>query len=160
MKAMVSVITAVTAATVLVGSPVQAVNSCSEYQSIEFETPGYNTDLRVRLCLTHGSPTRGGYAQVSWENGGDNTSDGSRKFDELVIGYRLIAMNVAVTEGECDLAERVNQSETGLFLCPAAYHRSTDRGAWGVDGTLDYNLDRDGAGSKRITLTPTPIVEN
>ncbi|GID59101.1 hypothetical protein Aco03nite_075050 [Actinoplanes couchii] len=159
-KVMAGVVAVTTAATILVGSPAQAVNSCSEYQSIEFETPGYNTDMRVRLCLTHGSPTRGAYAQVSWENGGDSAADGRRKFDELLISYRLLAMNVPVTEGSCDLAERVNLAESGLFMCPAAYHRSLDRGAWGVDGALDYNIDRDGAGRKRVTLTPTPIVEN
>ncbi len=151
---------AATTAAVLVGAPAWAVNSCSEYQSFEFDTPGYDTDLRVRLCLTHGSPTRGAYAQVSWENGGDNAADGRRKFDELAIDYRLLAMNKPVTTGSCDLAGMVNLNETGLFMCPAEYHRSTDRGAWGVDGSLRFNVDRDGAGSRTLTLTPTPIVEN
>lgn len=157
---MAGLVAVATTATVLVGSPAQAVNSCSEYQSIEFQTPGYDTDMRVRLCLTHGSPTRGAYAQVSWENGGDNAADGRRKFDELVVHYRLVGMNVPVTGGSCDLAEMVNLSETGLFMCPATYHRSTDRGAWGVDGNLVVNIDRDGAGARTLTLTPTPIVEN
>ncbi|HWS31482.1 MAG TPA: hypothetical protein VN408_01925 [Actinoplanes sp.] len=160
MKLISGVIAAATTATVLTGSPAQAVNSCSEYQTISFETPGYDTDLRVRLCLTHGSPTRGAYAQVSWENGGDSAVDGRRKFDELVIRYRLVAMNATMVEGSCDLAEKVNLSETGLFMCPAGYHRSADRGAWGVVGTVEFNIDRDGEGRKQLTLTPTPIMEN
>lgn len=160
MKLIWGAMTAATAATVLTGSPAQAVNSCSEYQTIPFETPGFDTDLRVRLCLTHGSPTRGAYAQVSWDNGGDSAVDEQRKFDELVIRYRLVSMNAVMAAGSCDLGEKVNLSESGLFMCPASYHRSTERGGWTVDGVIEFNIDRDGAGRKQITLTSTPIVEN
>lgn len=148
------------AAAVFTGSPAQAVTSCTEHQVLEFQTPGFDTDMRARLCLSHGSPTRGAYAQVSWENGGDNATDGRRKFDSLVIHYRLRQGADIVVEGDCDLAGQVNLNETGLFTCPAAFHRSMQRGGWSTDGWLVYNVDRDGKGVMRIDLPATPVVEN
>lgn len=141
-----------------VGSPALAYSTCSAPQEHEFDTPGFNTDLRVRLCIYHGSPTRGAYAQASWGNGGDNVADNHRKFDSLVIHYELQQFDRTVTAGSCDLATRVNSSESDQFLCETAYRESSRKGGWSTDGYIVYNLDRDGEGVKRMDLTGSPVV--
>ncbi len=143
---------------VLVAAPAWAENTCGGRQDVEFETPGFNTDLRVRLCVTHGSPTRGAYAQVSWTNGGDNATDGERKFDSLVIHYRLRSGSTTVTTGSCDLTAQINVDDSAVWTCPAAYSGARASGGWRVDGHLLYNIDRDGDGVKRLDLTTTPTV--
>lgn len=149
-----------TGAAVAVASPALADTACSAPQEHEFDTSGFNTDLRVRLCIYHGSPTRGAYAQTSWENGGDNVEDNRRKFDLLVIHYQLQQFDGTVTAGSCDLTRRVNSSESDQFLCDTAYRESSRRGGWSTDGYILYNLDRDGEGDKRIDLVGSPVVAN
>ncbi|MFC4065850.1 hypothetical protein [Actinoplanes subglobosus] len=150
----------VTAGLTLPGSAAQAATACSATQEIEFETPGFNTDFRVRLCIYHGSPTRGAYAGVSWRDGGDDTADGRRKFDSLVVHFDLRQDAQSMAHGSCDLTRRVNSEESALFTCEAAYHESRRRGGWSATGYLLYNVDRDGQGDKRMDLTASPVVEN
>ncbi|MEV6301108.1 hypothetical protein AB0M02_16995 [Actinoplanes sp. NPDC051861] len=149
---------AIVGAGVLVGSPALAENTCSRSQRVEFETPGFDTVLRVRICIAHGSPTRGAYAHVDWIDGGDSVEDGDRKFDALDIHYQLQAYGIAVAGGACGLAERVNRTESGTFTCPMATFKSGRRGGWSADGYIAYNLDRDGAGVMRTELEGSPAV--
>ncbi|PRX22561.1 hypothetical protein [Actinoplanes italicus] len=159
-RCLAAAVLAAAGAAALTGSPAWADNSCSEPQEIEFETPGYNTDLRVRICLYHGSPTRGAYANVSWGNGGDATADGRRKFDELVIHYELRQNTGVMAHGQCDLATRVNSDEDDVFTCESAYRESSTKGGWHAIGYIIYNVDRDGAGQMRIDLSGSPTVED
>jgi hypothetical protein len=155
----VAVLASAGAAT-LTGSPARAENACSGPQEIEFDTPGFNTDLRVRVCLYHGSPTRGAYANLSWGNGGDATADGERKFDELVIHYELRRGTAVMAHGQCDLTSRVNSDEGDVFTCESAYRKSAAVGGWHATGYILYNVDRDGAGQKRIDLAGSPTVRD
>ncbi|WP_433789022.1 hypothetical protein [Actinoplanes sp. CA-252034] len=153
--------TALAAAGVAVtGSPALADTTCSAHRDIEFDTPGFNTDFRVRLCIYHGSPTRGAYAGVSWEHGGDDTTDGHRKFDLLEVHFDLRQGGLSMAQGSCDLTRRVNTDDSALFTCEAAYRESSRRGGWSTTGYVVYNVDRDGEGDKRIDLSPSPVVEN
>jgi hypothetical protein len=147
-------------AAVAVASPALADTTCSAHQEYEFDTSGFNTDLRVRVCLYHGSPTRGAYVQASWKNGGDNVEDNRRKFDLLVIHYQLQQFDGTVVAGSCDLTRRVNSSDSDQFMCDTAYRESPRKGGWSADGYIIYNLDRDGEGEKRIDLTGSPIMAN
>lgn len=47
---------------------------------VEMATPGFNTVLQVRLCISRGSPTRGAYAMVTWSNGGGGANDDDRVY--------------------------------------------------------------------------------
>jgi hypothetical protein len=157
-RCVVAAVLAVAGAATLPGSPAWAENACSEPQEVEFETPGFNTDLRVRVCLYHGTPTRGAYANVSWGNGGDATADGKRKFDELVVHYELRQNSRVAARGRCDLTTRVNSDEGDVFTCESAYLESKSKGGWRATGYILYNIDRDGAGQKRMDLTGSPTV--
>jgi hypothetical protein len=149
-----------TAGLALTGPAAQAATACAPAQVIEFETPGFNTDFRIRVCLYHGSATRGAYAGVSWTDGGDNTADGRRKFDSLVVHFDLRQSGQSMAHGSCDLTRRVNSEDSALFTCEAAYHESKRKGGWNATGYILYNVDRDGEGDKRIDLTASPVVEN
>lgn len=156
-----ALVTALTATTVaLTGTAARATTSCGPQQSIEFGTPGFNTDLQVRICLYHGSPTRGAYAGVSWQNGGDDTTDGHRKFDLLEVHFDLRQGNTSAGHGSCDLTWQVNSDESALYTCEAVYRESAVRGGWHATGYLIYNLDRDGAGEMRTDLPGSPVVED
>jgi hypothetical protein len=160
MRCVVAAVLASAGAAALTGTPAWAENSCSEPQEIEFDTPGFNTDLRVRVCLYHGSPTRGAYANVSWGNGGDATADGRRKFDSVVIHYELRQNTGVMAHGQCDLTTRLNSDEGNVFTCESAYHESSATGGWHATGYILYNVDRDGAGQKRIDLAGSPTVDD
>ncbi|GIF44205.1 hypothetical protein [Actinoplanes xinjiangensis] len=154
------VVALATAGVAVTGTAAGAATSCGPQQAIEFDTPGWNTDFRVRLCIYHGQPTRGAYAGVSWDDGGDDLTDGDRKFDLLVVHFDLQQGARPVAHGSCDLTRRVNSDRSAVFTCEAAFRQSPQRGGWSTSGYLIYNVDRDGAGDRRIDLTASPVVEN
>jgi hypothetical protein len=151
----------VAAAAVLVpAAPARAVNTCGEAQRVEYPTPGFNTVLQVRICITHGSPARGAYATLSWIDGGDGGRDNNRKFDALAIHYGLVSTHQEVASGTCELAHRVNRAENGTFTCDPAFLTATRTGSWKATGYITYDLDRDGAGLMRTDLKPSPVVDD
>ncbi|GAA0473843.1 hypothetical protein GCM10009531_79780 [Actinoplanes capillaceus] len=142
-----------------VASPARAdAGTCSAPRHVAFDTPGRNTRMDVRLCLLHGTPTRGAYAHVAWARGGADNDDGERKFDALTLHYHLQRHNENVSLGTCDLAPRVNEATTGAYKCEKVELRVPAAGGWSADGYLEYNLDRDGAGMKRVDLRGSPVV--
>jgi hypothetical protein len=156
-----ALVTALTAAGLtLTGTAAQAATTCGTQQEIEFDTPGWNTQFRVRLCIYHGQSTRGAYAGVSWDRGGDDTTDGHRKFDLLVVHFDLRQGSQSVAHGSCDLTRRVNSDDSAVFTCEAAFLKSPQRGGWSTTGYLFYNVDRDGEGDERRELPASPVVEN
>lgn len=143
----------------LPGAPAQAADTCSAPQRVEYETPGLNTVLQVRLCISHGSPFRSAYARVSWTDGGDSSADGNRKFDQLDIHYALRKDGLPEADGVCHLALQVNTIESGTFTCSRTASRlSRQTGGWSAGGHISYNLDRDGAGTFRTDLHSSPTV--
>lgn len=149
---------AAVSAGVLVAEPARAENTCSPAREASFDTSGFDTVLQVKLCISHGSPTRGAYATVSWTNGGDSAADGDRKFDALVIHYQLQSYSETLASGSCSIAGRVNRNESGTYTCDTAYHKSPRKGGWSADGYISYNLDSDGAGGDTRQLKGSPIV--
>lgn len=149
-----------TAGLTLTGTAARADTTCGPQHSIEFDTPGFDTDFRVRICIYHGSSTRGAYAGVSWQNGGDDTTDGRRKFDLLDVHFDLRQGTESLGHGSCDLTRRVNSDESALFTCEAVYRESPVQGGWSATGYLLYNVDRDGAGDLRVDLPGSPTVKN
>ncbi|MEU8662365.1 hypothetical protein [Actinoplanes philippinensis] len=156
-----ALVTALAATGLAVTGPAAwADTACGEQRDITFDTPGFNTVFRVRLCIYHGSPARGAYAGVSWDHGGDDTRDGHRKFDLLAVHFDLRRYGHSQASGACDLTRRVNTDDSALFTCEAAYRESSRTGGWSTTGYVVYNVDRDGEGDKRIDLTASPVVEN
>ena len=150
---------AVTVAGTLLGAPAQATDTCGAPQRIEYETPGFNTVLQVRLCISHGSAARNAYAHVAWTDGGDSTVDGDRKFDQLDVNYELRKDGQVSAAGVCALAGQVNTTENGAFTCSgSATEPSAQVGGWSSGGYIIYNLDRDGAGTLRTNLKGSPVV--
>jgi hypothetical protein len=144
----------------LTGPAAWAATTCGTQQEIEFDTPGWNTDFRVRLCISHGQSARGAYAGVSWDRGGDDTTDGHRKFDLLVVHFDLRQGSQSMAHGSCDLTRRVNSEDSAVFTCDAAFLESPRRGGWSTTGYLFYNVDRDGTGDSRMDLPASPVVKN
>ncbi|MEV0900453.1 hypothetical protein [Actinoplanes sp. NPDC049802] len=146
-----------------VASPARAslareVETCSAPRHVVFDTPGRNTRMDVRLCLLHGTPMRGAYADVAWTRGGDDNDDGERKFDALTLHYHVQRHDQNIALGTCNLAPRVNETTTGSYRCEKVELRVPGAGGWSADGYLEYNLDRDGEGLKRVYLRGSPVV--
>ncbi|GGN95857.1 hypothetical protein GCM10010112_86570 [Actinoplanes lobatus] len=142
-----------------VAPPARAdAGTCSAPRHVAFGTPGHDTRMDVRLCLLHGTPTRGAYAHVAWARGGDD--DGERGFDALTLHYHLQRHDENIALGTCDLAPRLNATATGAYKCEKVELRVPAAGGWSADGYLEYDLDRDGEGLKRVDLRGSPVAEH
>ncbi|MBO3743845.1 hypothetical protein [Actinoplanes flavus] len=133
-----------------------AAATCSAPRHVVVGTPGRDTRMDVRLCLLHGTPTRGAYAHVAWAR--DGSGDGGRGFDALTLHYHLQRHDENISLGTCDLAPRVNGAATGDYTCEKVELRVPATGGWSADGYLEYHLDHDGAGLKRVPLLGSPVV--
>ncbi|GAA1582055.1 hypothetical protein [Actinoplanes couchii] len=141
-----------------IATPAQAETTCGPAKNVELSTPGFDTDLSVTLCVTHGSLDVGAYAIVNWKDGGSGGDDGNRKFDSLLIHYQLQAYDEVLASGSCNLSGRVNGAEKGTRACKTVYPQTSRAGGLNARGYVDYNVDRDGLGTKRFDLVPTPFV--
>ncbi|WP_125804071.1 hypothetical protein [Actinoplanes sp. ATCC 53533] len=144
---------------VLVGAaPAYADTSCTPKQKKSFATPGYNTDLEVQVCVANSGPHRSAHIQVGWQDGGSSSTDGDRKFDKLVLHYRLERNDRDYATGSCSIAGRVNTNRSGAWVCGTTEVTSSLTGGWSGDGYVQYDLDRDGEGSSNWQLTGSPLV--
>ncbi|HEY9292907.1 MAG TPA: hypothetical protein VIP98_16630 [Microlunatus sp.] len=139
-------------------TPAQAdVSGCTDDQHKSFSTPGFDTDLWVDVCIFSSGYT-GHYARfgVVWVDGGDSAADGNRKFDALRLNVRLERYDSVILTASCSIAGDVNRNESGNDSCYTETFKSSLLGGWTSDGTVTYDLDRDGEGSKTWSLTGSP----
>lgn len=150
--------TTVALTTTATAGPAHASTSnCTDDQHKSFPTPGFNTDLYVDVCVFSSGYT-GHYARfgVVWLDGGDSATDGDRKFDALRLNVRLERYDHVYTTASCSIAGKVNRNEYGNASCLTSTFKLSKHEGWTADGTVTYDIDRDGEGSKTWSLTGSP----
>lgn len=147
-------------ATVVTAGSAQAAGHCTDSQHKSISTPGFNTDLYVKVCATEGtSRHHGAYMIVSWHDGGSSASDGDRKFDSLRVHARVERNNTVYATDSWSIAGRVNRNESDTWSSTIVYAASSTRGAWSGDGYISYDVDRDGEGTQPVwSLHGSPLV--
>ncbi|MFF4488310.1 hypothetical protein ACFY0F_17715 [Streptomyces sp. NPDC001544] len=126
--------------------------SCTGKQHREFDTPGYNVDVYLQLCVWRTGSTYDAETYIDWADGG-----GARKFDLFWVETRLEKNDAAITYNGCDFTRAINDNETGGRTCGTASHTGSGTG-WTADATVGYNIDLDGEGEFTWNLTGTPKI--
>ncbi|MER5430853.1 hypothetical protein [Streptomyces sp. NPDC002588] len=139
--------------TALTVGPAYAVDSaCSGYQDKTFSTPGSDVHFAVNLCIEHYS--EGGYeatAYYTWSGGGGTDLDDNRKFDQFDLQVRVEQHDpdlgdIVKASRVCDLRYDINTSSAWSGTCGKWYSHSRAL-TWSADGTVTYDIDRDGKGA-------------
>lgn len=150
----------VPAAAALTTSPANALTweRCTRDQHRSFSTPGFNTDLTIDVCVFYDSAFHTRYADFfgEWSDGGDSAADGNRKFDALRLTVRLERYDKAYKTASCSIAGQVNRHEHGAFSCGTSNLTTSLANGWTSDGTVTYDIDRDGKGASTWSLTGSP----
>lgn len=138
----------------LAPSPALAVTyTCTGWQNKEFATSGFNTDVSIRLCVSAGTSSHRGYADIQWSDGG-----GVKKFDNFDVNIRLERYDADHDTKSCGYESAINLYDTGAERCYEVVSYSTASGGWSVDGSVAYDYDADGAGGMTWSLTGTPLI--
>jgi len=135
-----------------------AVTSCHS-QTRSFPTPGDDTSLTVKTCITWSPAAPDSHqssAWISWTHGGDSAADGNRKFDALEVTIRLERYGRSYGSVACSFAGDINRNRSGSGICFGVTLNSTANGGWTGDGQVTYDLDRDGKGASTWQLTGSP----
>jgi len=151
--------TALLAATVVVGflaAPAAnaSTTQCTDWQHKEFATPGYNTDVEIRLCVEAYSSAHSGYAETRWWDGGTYY----KKFDNFDVRIRVERYDADYDSVGCSYESSINLYDSDYRVCDGLWVGSGSSGGWSVDGYVAYNLDGDGKGGMTWSLHGTPLV--
>jgi hypothetical protein len=163
--AALAVTTALTGTVVFATSPALAATKCSAQQSNEFDTNGFNVDIKISLCVKTVAEVNGrhvAYAKGSWGDGGPDT----RKFNMFNIHVRLERNNDTKATYVCDLTSSINLYESGTFGKSGDSHDIIHRcwalsdsgldGGWTADGYIKYDITDDGEHAKTWSLHGSP----
>lgn len=150
---------AAAAAPILLPAPALAGVECTSSQHKEISTPGWDTDLYVKVCGSGGGGSnRGAFVIVSWSDGGDSANDGDRKFDKLRVQARVERHGTSRASKSWSIAGKVNRNKSGTWTSPwVRTGGGQPSGGWTGDGAVTYDVDRDGAGSRTWQLKGSPV---
>jgi hypothetical protein len=151
---------------VAVAEPASAATRCGPYQPREFDTPGFNVDLKIRLCVSNSNGVHAAIAQGNWNDGGGLTA----KFDKIYVTLRPERNNVNKGRNACSLTNSINLYDEGKFSRNGTSHNDTRcgffasstsnlDGGWTADGTVTYNINEDGKGDRVWHLKGSPPVK-
>ncbi|MFD9720009.1 hypothetical protein [Streptomyces sp. NPDC059076] len=137
-----------------VGSPAQAATmKCSAQQHKEFPTSGFNTDVKIYVCITGlGGNEYDATVIASWSDGG-----GVKKFDNFDIQVRLERNNAPIVYRTCDITAQINDYSVGRSQCDSPIYITGNPSGLTGDGKVNYNLDANGAGGFTWELTGSPV---
>jgi hypothetical protein len=129
---------------------------CTDWQPKEFATPGYNTNVEIRLCVEGYTSAHSGYAETRWWDGGDYY----KKFDNFDVRIRVERYDADYDSTACSYESSINLFDSNYRICDdGLWVGSGPSGGWSVDGYVAYNLDGDGEGGKTWSLHGTPLVD-
>lgn len=123
------------------GIPVaaQSAAKCSRQQSKEFDTPGFNVDIKIKVCVRkYHAGEYYSYVKGSWNDGG-----GLRKFDKFRFYVRIEHHGRTAGKSSNSLAGEINNRDSGKFKSLEAVARGK-AGGWTGDAYIRYNIDSDG----------------
>ncbi|MFJ8886188.1 hypothetical protein ACIRJR_22660 [Streptomyces sp. NPDC102402] len=129
-----------------------AASNCSAKQHKQFDTVGENLDLYITLCV---SRTSSNYYQatvhVAWEDGGNGSAAG---MEDLDVNLRLERNDSAYKTASSSYKNPANtyDSGSGYGHVTSTYY-STSTGGWTADGSVNWDINNDGAGGGTWQLT-------
>jgi hypothetical protein len=122
---------------------------CTDYQSTELATNGYNVDLTIKLCVQRDSTgVYRSWASFTWGDAGSN------KFNNLDLHLRLERYDVTQKGTVCDFTDEVNSIGGSSRLCETTWTAAAP--PLTADATVLYDTADDGKGELRWDLTGTP----
>lgn len=138
--------------------------ACTSYQDKTFPTPGSDVEVSIKLCIEHYS--EGGYeatAYYKWSGSGGTDLDDNRKFDRFDLQVRVEQHDpdigdIIQASRVCDVRYDINTSGDGSGFCPKWYSHSRAL-TWSADGTVTYDIDRDGEGAYTWNLGGSPQID-
>ncbi|WP_460066790.1 hypothetical protein [Streptomyces sp. YKOK-I1] len=145
--------------------PAYAVDyACTLYQEKSFSTPGSDVKVWIKLCIEYYS--EGGYeatAYYKWSGSGGTDLDDNRKFDQFDIQVRVEQHDpddgdIVKAARVCDARYNINTTDSWSGSCPKWYSHSRAL-TWSADGTVTYDIDRDGKGAYTWELGGSPQID-
>ncbi|MFD4835856.1 hypothetical protein ACFWPV_39375, partial [Streptomyces uncialis] len=127
------------------------VSQCSAEQRRELDTPGFNTDLNIHVCVERDST--GVYrseVRFRWNESGPN------KFMYMKLHSRLEKYDVVVKGAVCDFTNAMD-SEYGNRECQTVWASGTP-GLMTADATLVYDIAGDSSGERTQDLHGSPAI--
>ncbi|MGW5969113.1 hypothetical protein [Streptomyces sp. NPDC055186] len=132
-----------------------AESKCSATQSKEFDTPGFDTDVHLQVCILEDAakPPSEDYRTYTAMVLGHFTDGGggsTRKFDNLDLEIRLesIPNDYVDKKVVCDVTAEVNNKDSGALRCEASLKMHVNmRPHVTGDATVHYDIDADGKGA-------------
>lgn len=136
-------------------------SACTDYQSKEFSTPGFDTDVDLKVCILEGpaSPPTTNYRTYTAVVTGHFSEGGGgrRKFDNFDLEIRLESRPVGGTsdyvdsKAVCDETASLNRDDGGVLRCETGLEMHVNmRPLLTGDATVRYDIEGDGKGA----LTP------
>ncbi|MEX1652157.1 MULTISPECIES: hypothetical protein [Streptomyces] len=147
-------------------TPAAAADTCSAYQSKEFDTPGVDVDVKIRLCVRKSGGVHLAYAEGTWGDGGGPVAN----FEQFDIHVRVERSDVVKNQSTCSLSGDLNLYGSGSFdergtsrsgSLHCGFMTSTTAsgtGGWSADGSVTYNINNDGEGAHTWDLTGSPTI--
>jgi hypothetical protein len=134
----------------LTASPAAAAvtTKCSAYQ---YQSAPVVTNVAMKTCVAKSGNSR--YAYISIEQA--SAYSGST-WDLFKVNVRLERNDGNVDTASCDYTSEMNKYKQVSFHCATATISSSLSGGWTSDGTIDYNFNLDGLGTKNRALTGSP----
>ncbi|RPF34816.1 hypothetical protein [Streptomyces sp. TLI_185] len=143
-----------------------AADTCSAYQSNEFDTPGYNVDVKIRFCIRKSGGVHLAYAEGTWGDGGGAVAN----FEQFDIHVRVERNDVVKHETTCSLSGDLNLYDSGSFDENGTSHSgslhcgfmssttASGTGGWSADGSVRYNINNNGDGAHTWDLGGSPTI--
>lgn len=133
--------------------------------SYEFDTPGYNVDVWLRLCVFRTADDQHrAFGQLRWIDGGG----GLDEFNDFRIQVRLERKNETIAADDSfEYSTEINGFTTSYSYAGDWWvtldKGETDslnsaNGGWSADGKVTYDINNDNAGNFTWQLQGTPTI--
>lgn len=134
----------------------EPIRRCSKSQTREFPTSGFNTDVRLQLCIHYDYANKGYWASATGEA---TDTGGVRKFDRFDLKIAVQRNNKNVLTRTYGHAREINEVDSGVPINDwARYFRGSRKGTFTADAVVTYDLDADGKGPRKWQLHGTPPI--
>ncbi|MFI6967270.1 hypothetical protein [Streptomyces sp. NPDC050255] len=160
---LVTVLLALSGLMALTSAPAYAKDDgCTSSQFMKFPTPGTDVQVWITLCVSYDGDYHA-YSKINWTLGGKGDTDGARAFDGFLLTVRVEQYVGGADETKatttCDYRGMINtRSSGGEYYCDIRYAHSRAY-TWSADGSVAYNIDRDGLGYKTWSLDGSPRID-
>jgi hypothetical protein len=140
------------AALMLTASPASAATTtkCSAYQ---YQSAPVTSNVAMKTCVVKSGNSRYAYIQVEWAS-----TYGGSTWDLFKVNVRLERNDGLYSARSCDYTSQMNTYKNLILKCDSSTVTSASTGGWTGDGSINFNFNLDGLGTKTRNLTGSPSV--